>query len=154
MYVADHMPDCNGTLGGAICAYQIEPDSGKLTYLNRRPSRGQTACYIAVSADGKFVLTAPAPDVQALFEAPGRRYTDEQLAGLAAQPDPAQRRGRRRGGRWGRGFADRRMAFFVEEGVAALIQPGDLGDLVLTCSSTSSRNRLGANGTGFSQVRS
>ena len=33
---------------------------------------------------GKFVLTAPAPDVQALFEAPGRRYTDEQLAGLAA----------------------------------------------------------------------
>ena len=73
---------------------------------------------------GKFVLTAPAPDVQALFEAPGRRYTDEQLAGLAAQPDPAQRRGRRRGGRGGRGFADRRMAFFVEEGVAALIQPG------------------------------
>ena len=73
---------------------------------------------------GKFVLTAPVPDVQALFEAPGRRYTDEQLAGLAAQPDPAQRRGRRRGGRRGRGFADRRMAFFVDEGVAALIQPG------------------------------
>ena len=70
---------------------------------------------------GKFVLTAPVPDVQTLFEAPGRRYTDEQLAGLAAQPDPAGRRGRRRGGR---GFADRRMAFFVDEGVAALIQPG------------------------------
>lgn len=58
MYVADHMPDCDGTLGGAICAYQIEPDSGKLNYLNRRPSRGQTPCYIAISADGKFVLTA------------------------------------------------------------------------------------------------
>ncbi len=73
---------------------------------------------------GKFVLTAPVPDVQALFEAPGRRYTDDQLAELAAQPDPAGRRGRRRGGRRGRGFADRRMAFFVEEGVAALIEPG------------------------------
>ena len=73
---------------------------------------------------GKFVLTAPVPDVQALFEAPGRRYTDEQLAGLAAQPDPSRRRGRRRGGRGGRGFAAQRTAFFVEEGVAALIQPG------------------------------
>ena len=73
---------------------------------------------------GKFVLTASVPDVQALFEAPGQRYTDEQLARLATQPDPVQRRGRRRGGGRGRGFADRRMAFFVEEGVAALIEPG------------------------------
>jgi hypothetical protein len=76
---------------------------------------------------GKFVLTAPVPGVQALFDAPGRRYTDDDLAGLAAQPDPARRSGRRggRGGRGGRqGFADRRMAFFVEEGVAGLIEPG------------------------------
>ena len=73
---------------------------------------------------GKFVLTAIVPDVQALFEAPGRRYSDEQLAGLAAQPDPAGRRGRPQGGGRDQGFADRRMAFFVEEGVAALIEPG------------------------------
>ena len=73
---------------------------------------------------GKFVLTAPVPDVQALFDAPGRRYTDEQLAALAAQPDPAQRRGRRGGGGGNRGFGARRMAFFVEEGVAALLEPG------------------------------
>jgi|TARA_B100002003_G_scaffold109229_2_gene101162 hypothetical protein len=74
---------------------------------------------------GKFVLTSTVPGVQALFDAPGRRYSDDQLAALAAPPDPAQRRGRRRGGRnAGRGFADRRMAFFVEEGVAALIEPG------------------------------
>ena len=73
---------------------------------------------------GKFVLTASVPDVRVLFAAPGRRYTDDQLARLATQPDPAQRR-RRRGGRGrDRGFADRRMAFFVEEGVAALIEPG------------------------------
>ena len=72
---------------------------------------------------GKFVLTAEVPDVQAMFEAPGRRYTDEQLAALAAPPDPAGRRRRRGGGR-DRSFPARRMAFFVEEGVAALIQPG------------------------------
>ena len=76
---------------------------------------------------GKFVLTAPVPDVQALFEAPGRRYSDEQLAALAVQPDPAPRRARRGGRGGGRGdrrFPARRMAFFVEEGVAALIEPG------------------------------
>jgi hypothetical protein len=74
---------------------------------------------------GKFVLTSTVPGVQALFDAPGRRYTDDQLAALAAPPDPAQRRGRRGGRRTAeRGFADRRMAFFVEEGVAALIEPG------------------------------
>ena len=74
---------------------------------------------------GKFVLTAAVPDVLAMFEAPGRRYTDEELAAVASQPDPV-RRGGRRGGRGGgaRGFANRRMAFFVEEGVAGLIQPG------------------------------
>ena len=74
---------------------------------------------------GKFVLTAPAPEVQPMFEAPGRRYTDEELVGLAAQPDPARRRGRRgRGPGRDRAFPARRMAFFLEEGVAALIQPG------------------------------
>jgi len=73
---------------------------------------------------GKFVLTAPAPEVQAMFEAPARRYTDEQLAGLAEQPDPARRRRRRRGGGRDRDFLARRTAFFVDEGVAALIDPG------------------------------
>jgi len=74
--------------------------------------------------EGKFVLTAPPADVQAMFDAPGRRYTAEQLAGLAEQPDPAGRRGRRGGGGRDRDFTARRTAFFVEEGVAALIQPG------------------------------
>ncbi len=73
---------------------------------------------------GKFVLLAPVPEVRPLFETPGRRYTDEQLAALAAQPDPARRRGGRGGGRAAREFANRRMAFFVEEGVAAIIGPG------------------------------
>ena len=73
---------------------------------------------------GKFVLIAPVPDVLALFETPGRRYTDEQLAALAAQPDPARRRRGGGGGGAAREFAARRMAFFVEEGVAAVIEPG------------------------------
>ena len=103
-------PGTGGVVTGAAVHAIIENDA------DIEKHRGMLA--------GKFVLTAPVPDVQALFEAPGRRYTDEQLAGIAAQPDPAGRRGRRRGARGDRDFADRRMAFFVEEGVAALIQPG------------------------------
>ena len=78
---------------------------------------------------GKYVLVEPMPEVPALFEAPGSRLTDRQLEARAAQPVRA-RRGRR-GGR-GRGgaddgpdFSETRMKFFVDEGVAALLEPGD-----------------------------
>ena len=53
MYVADQVPDCDGTPGGAICAFAINPD-GSLRYLNRRPSGGTTPCYVAVSNDGRL----------------------------------------------------------------------------------------------------
>ena len=76
---------------------------------------------------GKYVLTDPMPEVPALFEAPGRRLTDEELEARAAQRIrvPRGRRGRR-GGRGGDegDFDEVRMQFFVDEGVAALLEPG------------------------------
>jgi hypothetical protein len=71
---------------------------------------------------GKAVLTAPTPPVDALFEPPGRRFTDNDLANLALQPDPSGQP--RRFGRGDREFTARRMQFFLDEGVAALIEPG------------------------------
>ena len=71
---------------------------------------------------GKAVLTQPVPRVTALFEPPGRRFTDDDLADLAMQPDPS--RAGRRFGRGNREFANTRMQFFLDEGVAALIEPG------------------------------
>lgn len=72
---------------------------------------------------GKAVLTQPAPRVQALFDAPGRRFTDEDLENLGVHPDPS-RAGRRFGGRGQREFGAKRMQFFLDEGVVALIEPG------------------------------
>ena len=72
---------------------------------------------------GKFVLTTPVPEVQALFEAPGRRFTDEELDKLARQPEPG-RQPFRSGRRSPSGFRQTRMQFFLDEGVAALIDPG------------------------------
>jgi len=82
---------------------------------------------------GKFVLTMPARTVTAHFDPQGTRYTEAQLADLARQPVS----GRGRGGAFGgppppaAGFAQRRTAFLVSEGVAATIETsgGDGGTI-------------------------
>ena len=70
---------------------------------------------------GKFVLSVPMRDVPAHFEPQGRRFTDAELAEEAKMPDA-----RGRGGRGGfpqndPGFAARRTKFWVDEGVAAVL---------------------------------
>src|SRR5262245_56957898 len=68
---------------------------------------------------GKFVLTMPARAVAARFQPLAERYSDSELAALAKQPVGG---GRGRGGPAGpqpaAGFAQRRTAFLVSEGVA------------------------------------
>jgi carboxypeptidase Q len=78
---------------------------------------------------GKIVLLQPAREVKLLWEAPATRYTDKQLDDMAMQPMPRQ------GGRGNfnpgaaRGFADKRNAFLIAEGVVAVIDPGaGMGD--------------------------
>jgi len=75
---------------------------------------------------GKFVLTTALRPVEAHFEPLGHRYTDAELAELAMQPT---------GGGRGRGnfaaqqaFNRKRTQFFVDEGVAAVIDPSPRGD--------------------------
>jgi carboxypeptidase Q len=75
---------------------------------------------------GKYVLTAAMRDVDAHFEPQGHRYTDTELVELARQPSS--------GGR-GRGnfaaqqaFNRKRTQFFVDEGVAGVIEPSMRGD--------------------------
>jgi len=69
---------------------------------------------------GKFVLSMQMRDVPAHFEAQGQRYTDAQLDAIAKDPLP---------GRGGRGNANqdfnrRRTQFWIDEGVAALLDFG------------------------------
>jgi carboxypeptidase Q len=68
---------------------------------------------------GKFVLAAAMRDVPAHFEAPGHRYTESELADLSKQPEAG-------GGRGGRGnaqadFDQKRTQFWIDEGVAAVL---------------------------------
>ena len=80
---------------------------------------------------GKFVLTAPMPEVPARFEAEAHRYTDAELADLATQPIPGARGGEDFFARFRvqRELRLKIQKFLVDEGVAAWldVQRGDDG---------------------------
>src|SRR5262249_29070896 len=81
----------------------------------------------------KYVLIAALPQVQAQFQAPGRRYTDDDLLNISNQPvqpprggGPGQRGGPDPGGRGNaQAFNQRRLRFFLDEGVIATIEPSN-----------------------------
>jgi hypothetical protein len=113
-------PGTNGPVTGEAVRVDISREEDFATY------RGKLR--------GKFVFVAPMRDVPARFEAPGRRYSDTELSALSAQPGAAGR---------GRGnppaaananspnFTRRRMQFWIDEGVAAVVDwaNGDGGTL-------------------------
>jgi carboxypeptidase Q len=109
-------PGTSGPVTGQAVLAVIQSDSDFDTF------RGQLG--------GKFVLTTPMRDVPAHFDALGHRYTDAELVTLATQPPQGRGRGNF-GGNPGQqqAFARRRMQFWLDEGVAALIDPspGDGG---------------------------
>jgi carboxypeptidase Q len=79
---------------------------------------------------GKFVLTAPLPEVPARFEAQGHRYTDAELADIASQPVPAAQNAEDRIARF---RAQRELnlkiqKFLVDESVAAWLEPSQGDD--------------------------
>src|ERR1043165_3658284 len=87
---------------------------------------------------GKIVLTSPMRDVAAHFDPLGTRLNEKDLLTLAAAPEPRQGgAGRPNFGnaaaafRTAQVFANARMRFFDQEGVAVLIDPsrGDGGTL-------------------------
>jgi carboxypeptidase Q len=79
---------------------------------------------------GKFVLTAPLPEVPARFEAQGHRYTDAELADIATQPVPAAQNADERIARF-RALRELNLKiqkFLVDEGVAAWLEPSQGDD--------------------------
>lgn len=70
---------------------------------------------------GKVVLAQRVPAVQPLWDAPAHRMTAEELSNLAMQPAPQGPFG---GGGNFQQLNQKRMQFYVDEGVAAVMYPG------------------------------
>src|SRR5262245_37071632 len=74
---------------------------------------------------GKFVLSMNMRDVPPQWEALGHRYTDAELADLAKQPGAGRGRGR---GNFDQSFTAKRNQFWLDEGVAAVLDFSSRGD--------------------------
>lgn len=60
-------------VGGGVSAFSIDPETGALTFLNRKPSGGKGPCHIVVDARGRSVLVA--------------HYSDGSVAALGLHGD-------------------------------------------------------------------
>jgi len=58
LYAVNEVGKYKGQSSGAISAFAIDHNSGKLTFLNQVASRGADPCYITVDKTGKYVLVA------------------------------------------------------------------------------------------------
>ena len=90
---------------------------------------------------GKFVMTAPLRAVEAQFEAPGHRFTDQELADLA-QPrpaPPAPEPGARERFLAQQMFNQKLLKFLTDEGAAAWLEPSPHDGGTITVMSGGSR---------------
>jgi hypothetical protein len=92
---------------------------------------------------GKFVLATAIRDVPAHFEAPGHRYSDSELGDLAKQPEAGRGRGGR--GNAATDFDEKRTQFWIDEGVAAVLDfsRGDGGTVFVQSPRNVSRDPKG-----------
>jgi hypothetical protein len=105
-------PGTNGPVTGAAVYAPMESEADFDKY------KGQLK--------GKFVLASPVEDVDARFDPIAHRYTEDELAAMAASPDPSRGPNSRRFAafRARREFQTKRNAFLLSEGVAAVLEPG------------------------------
>jgi 6-phosphogluconolactonase len=58
LYAVDEIANFGGKKTGAVTAFALDPQSGKLTRLNQQPSGGAGPCHLVVDHAGKHVLVA------------------------------------------------------------------------------------------------
>jgi carboxypeptidase Q len=105
-------PGTQGSVTGEAMLATIESDADLETW------RGKLR--------GKFVLVTPLRNVRAAFDPPGRRFTDQDLETLAKpqQPRPSGAPQNSQPPARSPDFPRRRLQFFVDEGVAAVVEGG------------------------------
>ena len=73
LYAVNELGNYQGASSGAVTAFAINHQTGRLSLLNQVPTRGADPCYIAFDKTGKFALVA--------------NYTGGSVAVFPVQPD-------------------------------------------------------------------
>lgn len=58
LYAVNEVGEIGGMKSGAVSAFAIDPQTGKLTFLNQQPSKGTSPCHLVVDNRGRYVLVA------------------------------------------------------------------------------------------------
>lgn len=58
LYAVNESKRFEGQPGGGVSAFAVDPQSGALTLLNRRPAGGDNPCHLAVDASGRVLVAA------------------------------------------------------------------------------------------------
>ena len=58
LYAANETTDFQGQASGAVSAFEINPATGRLSFLNQVASRGMLPCHVVVDSSGSTVLVA------------------------------------------------------------------------------------------------
>ena len=58
LYAVNELKEFEGATGGAVSAFAVDAATGKLTFLNQKPTHGADPCHLAVDPTGRWVLVA------------------------------------------------------------------------------------------------
>ncbi len=58
LYAVNEMKEFEGQASGAISAFALEQATGRLTFLNQKPTHGTDPCHVIVDPTGRWVLVA------------------------------------------------------------------------------------------------
>ena len=58
LFAVSELDETGGPKGGAVSAFSIDRNTGKLTFLNKVSSRGGGPCHLAIDKTGKFIAVA------------------------------------------------------------------------------------------------
>jgi len=58
LYAVNEIRTFKGERTGAVSAFSIDPKTGGLSYLNSKPSKGTSPCYLSIDKIGRYVFAA------------------------------------------------------------------------------------------------
>ncbi|MEM1115706.1 MAG: lactonase family protein [Bacteroidota bacterium] len=92
LYAVNEVTEFEGAESGSVSAFAVDPQTGGLSLLNRRASRGGASCHLSLDASGRFLFVANygGGNVAVLpVEADGRLgEAVEEVAFEGSGPDP------------------------------------------------------------------